>query len=90
MLKSVGNSIADILKQMRATPQNVDFTDLYKVCVQYFGKPRKTGGSHFVFKMPWAGDPRVNIQESKGKAKRYQVLQVLEAVDKLDEGGTEK
>jgi len=33
--------------------------------------------------MPWAGDPRVNMQESKGgKAKAYQVQQLLAAVDR--------
>ncbi len=42
-----------------------------------------------VFKMPWAGDPRVNIQRAgNGKAKTYQVRQVLEAIDKMTrEGG---
>ncbi|MEI6371653.1 MAG: hypothetical protein WCO49_18400 [Nostocales cyanobacterium ELA608] len=30
--------------------------------------------------MPWGGDPRVNIQNDKGKAKRYQVRQVLDAI----------
>ena len=33
--------------------------------------------------MPWAGDPRVNPQEgSGGKAKSYQVQQLLAAVDR--------
>ncbi len=40
--------------------------------------------SHRVYKMPWAGDPRVNIQNEKGKAKVYQVKQVLKAIDKLE------
>jgi hypothetical protein len=35
-----------------------------------------------LFKTPWPGDPRVNIQEEKGKAKAYQVRQVLAAIDK--------
>jgi hypothetical protein len=30
-----------------------------------------------------AGDPRVNIQDGKGKAKFYQVRQVLKAIEKL-------
>jgi hypothetical protein len=29
------------------------------------------------------GDPRVNIQNDKGKAKPYQVRQVLDAIEKL-------
>lgn len=34
--------------------------------------------------MPWPGDPRVNIQNSNGRAKAYQVRQVLEAIDRLE------
>ncbi len=68
---------------MRENAANVAYNDLYKVCVQHFGKPRQGGSSHAVFKMPWAGDPRVNIQNKKGKAKPYQVIQVIAAIDKL-------
>ncbi|MEO7760863.1 MAG: toxin HicA, partial [Casimicrobiaceae bacterium] len=35
-------------------------------------------------KSPWPGDPRVNIQGAKGKAKPYQVRQILQAIDKLE------
>jgi len=34
--------------------------------------------------MPWPGDPGVNIQNDKGKAKPYQVRQVLVAIDKKE------
>ncbi|WP_255562040.1 hypothetical protein [Zooshikella harenae] len=38
-----------------------------------------------MYKTPWPGDPRVNIQEGKGgKAKPYQVRQVLAAIEKLE------
>jgi hypothetical protein len=38
-----------------------------------------------VFKMPWPGDPRVNIQEGRGrKAKAYQVQQILQAIERLE------
>jgi hypothetical protein len=33
--------------------------------------------------MPWQGDPRVNIQNDKGKAKAYQVRQVVMAIERL-------
>jgi hypothetical protein len=72
-----------ILKNMQQNPQNVSFSDLVKICDFYFGKPRNTGGSHFVYKTPWSGDPRINIQKSKNKAKAYQVKQVLLAIEKL-------
>lgn len=68
---------------MRREPTNVRFADLFKVCTEHFGKPRQTGSSHAIFKTPWPGDPRVNIQNDRGKAKAYQVRQVLAALDKL-------
>ena len=37
-----------------------------------------------IFRTPWAGDPRVNIQNHKGKAKAYQVRQVLRAIERLE------
>ena len=66
-----------IVAAMRQTPNNVRFADLAKVCEHYFGEARQRGTSHCVYKTPWPGDPRVNIQEDKGgKAKAYQVKQV--------------
>lgn len=62
----------------------VTFPDLASVCRQYFGEPR-IKGSHHIYKTPWAGDPRINIQNDKGKAKTYQARQVLAALDKLRE-----
>lgn len=68
---------------MQASPAGVRFADLMKVCEHHFGPPRQSGTSHAVFKTPWPGDPRVNIQGDKGKAKAYQVRQVLDAIEKL-------
>ena len=77
-------SIANIVDAMRASPQSIRFSDLHKVCEDYFGEPRQTSGSHAVFKTPWPGDPRVNIQNDKGRAKAYQVRQVLKAIEKKE------
>ncbi len=74
-----------LIKQMRQNPQNVRFDDLKKVCVFYFGGSRNSGSSHFIYKTPWQGDPRINIQKNGNKAKAYQVKQVLLAIDKLGE-----
>ena len=76
--------IEDILKQMKRSPKAIRFNDLSKVCEHFFGEPRQSGSSHKVFKTPWPGDPRVNIQNAKGKAKPYQVRQVLQAIDRLE------
>ncbi|MBU2806792.1 toxin HicA [Acidithiobacillus ferrooxidans F221] len=79
-----------ILDQMRREPHNVRFSDLCKVCEIYFGKVRQSGTSHTIFKTPWPGDPRINIQNAGGKAKAYQVRQVLLAIDKLEELSRER
>lgn len=77
-----------ILKSMVRDPRGVRFKDLCKVCEHYLGKPRRKGTSHHVYKTPWPGDPRVNIQNKGRMAKPYQVRQVLAAIDKLDRGDT--
>ncbi len=79
-----------ILEQMRREPNNVRFTDLKKVCEEFFGQPRQSGSSHIIFKTPWIGDPRINIQVEKGKSKAYQVKQVLLAIDKLEQQKNER
>ncbi len=76
--------VAKLLALMRSNPNGVRFSDLRKVCEHYFGTPRQSGSSHCVFKTPWPGDPRVNIQSRKGKAKPYQVKQVLLAIEKIE------
>jgi hypothetical protein len=78
--------VDQIVAAMRASPVDVRYSELMKVCVHYFGEPRQRGSSHAVFKTPWPGDPRVNIQFDKGRAKAYQVRQVLRAIAKLEEG----
>lgn len=77
--------ISQTVESMRSNPSNIRYSELHKVCVYFFGAPRTTGGSHAVFKMPWQGDPRVNIQNVRGKAKPYQVKQELMAIRKLEE-----
>jgi len=75
--------IEDLLEAMRRQPAGVRFADAMKVAEHFFGPPRRSG-SHRIFKMPWPGDPRINLQEGTGgKAKAYQVRQILQAVDKL-------
>jgi hypothetical protein len=77
------SNIGKLLEQMGREPANVRFNDLKKVCEAYFGEPRQDGSSHAIFKTPWPGDPRVNIQNARGKAKPYQVRQVLAAIEQL-------
>ena len=82
-------SIDEILERMRRQPRGVRFVDLCRVCDGFFGEARQRSSSHRVYKTPWQGDPRVNIQNAKGMAKAYQVRQVLRAVERVrDEDST--
>ena len=77
-------SIEKIIRQIQRNPRDVSYSDLCKVCKHFFGEPRQESSSHCIYKTPWQGDPRINIQNDKGKAKTYQVRQVLQAIDKLE------
>jgi len=84
-------SLNDIIDAMHHNPGGIRFADLCKVCDHFFGQARQASGSHRVYKTPWLGDPRVNIQNDKGKAKGYQVRQVLKAIERMEsEHGTDK
>lgn len=79
-------NINKILEKMKRAPHDVRFDDLAAACEHFFGEARQEGTSHKIFKTPWEGDPRVNIQEKNGKGKGYQVKQVLAAIKKLQGG----
>jgi hypothetical protein len=83
-------SIDGIVDQMQRSPKAIRFVDLRRVCDHFFGQSRQSGSSHRIYKMPWEGDPRVNIQNAKGMAKAYQVRQVLKAIERLKRENEEK
>ena len=75
------------IRALRKNPSGVRFQELTRYCDYFFGEPRRRGTSHRVYRTPWPGDPRVNIQSERGMAKVYQVRQVIRALEKLrDEG----
>jgi hypothetical protein len=74
----------ELIAKMRRSPKGISFQDLCKVCDSIFGEARQKSSSHRIYKTPWQGDPRVNIQNDKGMAKAYQVKQVLKAIERLE------
>ena len=76
--------VEEIVAKMRRNPKGIRYRDLCKVCDFYFGNARQTGSSHRIYKTPWPGDPRVNIQNAGAMAKAYQVRQALRAIDRLE------
>ena len=78
------SDLTKILEKMNQNPNGVRFAELRKLCEFYFGKPCQSSSSHCIFKTPWPGDPRINIQNHRGKAKADQVRQVLKAIQMLE------
>ena len=77
--------INQAITALRDNPEGVGFSMLSRICDDFFGAPRRNATSHRVYKMPWPGDPRVNIQNHQGMAKPYQVRQVIKALERLQE-----
>ena len=71
------------IEELRANPKGVRFGDLARICDYFYGEPRQQGTSHRVYRTPWRGDPRINLQNDKGMAKPYQVRQVIKALERL-------
>ncbi len=75
--------IDKIIQRMETRPQSVRFDEAVQVCRAFFGTPRQASGSHVIFKTPWPGDPRINLQNKDGKAKVHQIRQILMAIERL-------
>jgi hypothetical protein len=79
-------TIDEVLQRLTRARANFQFRTLVAFCTLFFGEPR-IRGSHHIFTMPWAGDPRINLQEDGNQAKPCQVQQVIRALKKLKEQG---
>ena len=75
------------IEALRANPRGIRYSELVEICGRFFGEPRQSGSSHRVYRTPWPGNPRVNIQNDKGMAKAYQVRQVIQALERLRNDG---
>ena len=79
-------TIEEAIRELEGNESRIRFSRLLAICRHFFGKPRIVG-SHHIFKTPWAGDPRINLQQDKGNAKPYQVRQVLRCLRRLKDQG---
>lgn len=77
-------ALAEEISELENGRTNIRFAELLKICRECFGGER-VKGSHHIFKTPWPGDPRINLQKDGNKAKPYQVDQVVAALRRLAE-----
>lgn len=75
------HDVDKLVEAMGENPRGVRYRDLCKVCDFHFGAPRQKGSSHRIYRTGVPSAPLVNIQSGPGgKAKAYQVRQVLKAI----------
>lgn len=65
-------TIEEAIRELEAKESHIRFSRLLAICKHFFGTPRIVG-SHHVFKTPWLGDPRINLQRDKTNAKPYRL-----------------
>lgn len=71
------------LARLKSSQGDMAFREVKQLCDHYFGLPR-IRGSHCIYTMPWRDDPRVNIQNRKGRVAAYQVKQVARAIERWE------
>lgn len=81
-------SCEKLLDKARRSPHNLTFDEICKLaaCEGWIAHPAN-GSSHAVFTHPKLGNTAgslMNFQSRKGKAKPYQVKQLLDAIDAVD------
>ena len=82
--KGLMSELEDEIEKLKVRKKSTRFGYLVRVCQRYFVGER-IKGNHHMFKTPWPGDPRINLQEVRGNAKPYQVEQVIAALERLKE-----
>ncbi len=80
-------NVAKIETKARRNPRLAQLLRSSRPCVPLLWRAAQGSGSHVaIFKMPWQGDPRINLQAGAGgSAKEYQVKQLVKAIEKLKE-----
>src|SRR5437899_3178189 len=74
--------IDNLISELEEREKNTKFSRLLSICEELFGAGR-INGSHHIFKTPWQGDPRINLQRAGKMAKPYQVRQVVRCLRKM-------
>jgi len=71
-----------LLEHARRSPTNLRFSELCRLAECYGFVHDRTKGSHAIYKHPDVQQVQ-NFQDHNGKAKAYQVRQLVNAIDEL-------
>jgi predicted RNA binding protein YcfA (HicA-like mRNA interferase family) len=70
-----------LYEELTNNPKNIRFKRLCKIAEAFGFSLRKGKGSHFIFTKPDVSE-LLNFQNIKGKAKPYQVKQLINIIEK--------
>ena len=70
-----------LYEELKRNPKNIRFQKICKVAEAFDFKIRKGKGSHRIFTRPEV-EELLNFQNVKGKAKPYQVKQLIKIIEK--------
>lgn len=68
-------------EKARSSSSNLAFSDLCRLAECYGFVFRRQVGSHRIYTHPLHPEARMNFQDDRGKAKPYQVQQLLDWID---------
>ncbi len=75
-------SIAKLIQKARQAPQNLSFAELCRLCEHFGMRCRKKPGSHRTYRRDLPPKLRpLSVQNCGGKAKAYQVEQLLKLLE---------
>jgi hypothetical protein len=76
--------IEKLIQVALKNPQNLRFSELCKLC-EFFGmEKRGSEGSHVIYKRKTEPRFALSIQDNNGKAKKYQVEQLINKIKEYD------
>jgi predicted RNA binding protein YcfA (HicA-like mRNA interferase family) len=70
-----------LYEELKRNPKNIRFEKICRIAEAFGFKKRKGKGSHFIFICPGV-EELLNFQDVKGKAKPYQVKQLIKIIEK--------
>jgi hypothetical protein len=78
-----------LLEKAKGSANNFSFSELCYLAECYGFEHRRTSGSHFIYENPNLSAENyrnLNFQDVKGRAKPYQVRQLLKAIELIQYG----
>jgi hypothetical protein len=76
--------IEKLYLKVASAPANTRFSDLVQLAEATGFVLDRVSGSHYLFVHPDFPGEALNLQSERGRAKLYQVRQVLSTIDRLD------